>query len=251
MFTIYLITCQTNGKVYVGQTRKTITQRFSSHKSKARICSDNSYKLNRAIRKYGEDNFVITKITEAETQEQANDLESFYIKTYDSVNTGYNVCPYGSAHPQTEETKRKISEIKTGVPLSEQHKLNISKNHSRHFLGKKHTEQTKKLISDKNSGNTNWLGKHHTNETKIKISQSKIGLYNGKNNPFYGKTHTEEVKKIIAISNRNRSKLTQIQVDDIRGLLNDPNFNIKQIAEKFGVSPAIIRNIKSGKTWKN
>lgn len=271
MFTIYIITCRTNGKPYVGQTRKTIQQRFSAHKSKARNGFDNCYKLTRAIRKYGEDNFHIEKIVETETEEKANELETYYIKLYNSVSKGYNVCPYGSAHPQTEETKNKLSKIKTGVPLSEQHKLSISQNHSKHFLGKKHTDQSKQLISEHNNGNTKWLGKHHTDETKIKMSNSKIGLYNGENNPFYGKTHSEEVKRIISEANKNKiisdetrqklsikslgennvnAKLTQEKVNNIKQLLSENNLSSKEISILFGVARTTISAIKCNKIWK-
>lgn len=41
-------------------------------------------------------------------------------------------------------------------------------------------------------------GKQHTNETKRKMAISKVGI----KNPFFGKTHTEEIKKRLSIINK-------------------------------------------------
>jgi group I intron endonuclease len=38
------------------------------------------------------------------------------------------------------------------------------------------------------------LGYQHTEETKLLLSEMKTGIYDGENNPFYGKTHSDEFK---------------------------------------------------------
>ena len=40
-----------------------------------------------------------------------------------------------------------------------------------------------------------WLGKHHSEETRKKLSDAHKGKQVGENNPFYGKHHSEESKK--------------------------------------------------------
>lgn len=47
-------------------------------------------------------------------------------------------------------------------------------------------------------------GWHHTEEAKRKMSETKSKQYLGKNNPFYGKTHSEKTKKKIAEASKNR-----------------------------------------------
>ena len=91
--------------------------------------------------------------------------------------------------------------------------------------GYSHTEETKKLLSEKNSGENNaWYGKNHTEETKTKMRESNKSRkrtphseetkrkmresakkywkekgrdISGENNPFYGRYHSEETKKKI------------------------------------------------------
>ncbi len=42
-----------------------------------------------------------------------------------------------------------------------------------------------------------FYGKVHTEESRKLISESRIGKYSGANNPFYGKTHSDEVRNNI------------------------------------------------------
>lgn len=104
--------------------------------------------LQQDIRKYGRDVFTIELILECETKEDADRLENeFTIKYNTSVPNGYNRATgtkrygefnsfYGKHH--TEETKKAISESKTGKPLSDEHRLAISKGMTGKRLGSTH-----------------------------------------------------------------------------------------------------------------
>lgn len=86
---IYKITNLLNGKVYIGQSIRDIQQRFIRH-----INDSLNNKLDthfaRAIRKYGEDNFIIELIDTADSQDELNQKEQYWIRYYDSVRSGYN-----------------------------------------------------------------------------------------------------------------------------------------------------------------
>src|SRR5208282_2526537 len=82
MSVVYLIRNLINGKVYVGQTTLTLRDRWNCHLSAARNTSKPSY-FQRAIKKYGADNFSIEVLIETD-YETVNQLETFYIQKLDS-----------------------------------------------------------------------------------------------------------------------------------------------------------------------
>lgn len=97
---IYKITCLANNKVYIGQTIQPIQTRFNQHLSRARTGKSN-HKLARAIRKYGEDNFIIEEIEVCTTQDLDN-REKYWIQYYQSTldNYGYNIKTGGQTNSQ-------------------------------------------------------------------------------------------------------------------------------------------------------
>jgi len=89
------------------------------------------------------------------------------------------------------------------------------------WLGRKHSEETKRRISDATkgkhpkseykTGNTIWLGRKHSEDSKNKMSATRIenGIAVGEKNPMFGKAPwnkgkhlSEETKKKISISNK-------------------------------------------------
>jgi group I intron endonuclease len=85
---VYKATCIINNKVYIGQTIKTLNERkkghmYASHKK-------SHYKFHRALRKYKSENFKWEIIDTANNYEDLNKKEEYYIKYYNSVDSGYN-----------------------------------------------------------------------------------------------------------------------------------------------------------------
>ena len=86
---VYKITNKVNSTVYVGQTKRTIKERFIEH-AKAET------HLGYAIRKYGRKKFTIEVIEECETAEQLNEREIFWIaKLNTKAPNGYNYTEGG------------------------------------------------------------------------------------------------------------------------------------------------------------
>lgn len=98
------------------------------------------------------------------------------------------------------------------------------------------------------------------------------GVGSGKNNPNFGKKHTEEFKKQVSykIKARNstpeykekyaillggencyKSKLTNDNVVVIKKILKEKKLSHAQIAKKYNVTKQTITLINTGKTWKN
>lgn len=85
---IYIIKNLINGKVYVGQTKRP-KNRLWLHKYLLKNESHHNTHLQSAWKKYGEKAFSFELIEECE-EENVDEKEIFYIKTYDSYKNGYN-----------------------------------------------------------------------------------------------------------------------------------------------------------------
>jgi len=93
----------------------------------------------------------------------------------------------GKTNVYSEETKNiicKTSFKKGNIPWNK-NKKGIFVGADNPFYGKHHTEETKKIISKVNKGNTYTLGKHHSEETKRNMSEVRKGKQKGENNPAW------------------------------------------------------------------
>jgi len=98
---IYKIYNDVNDKIYIGQTRRFIAERFSKHISDA-FNRDDNMALHAAIRKYGRENFHICEIecikcdSKDELVRRLNEREVYNIVLYNSKSpNGYNVSTGG------------------------------------------------------------------------------------------------------------------------------------------------------------
>lgn len=114
---IYKITNTKNNRIYIGQTTKSAKERLQKHIIEAR-CQKNGNRpenyFHSAINKYGEDNFIIEQIDEANSIEELNDKEIYWINFYNctSKEFGYNLMEGGKSGIKSLETRQKISEKK-------------------------------------------------------------------------------------------------------------------------------------------
>ena len=120
---IYKITNIQNNKVYIGQTIRPIEKRFKRHLNDA-LNNILDTHFARAIRKYGKDSFIIEEIDTAQTQDELNQKEQYWIRYYNSVEEGYNEtdalskCGGNTYQSKTEDEmkviKEKIRQTKLG-----------------------------------------------------------------------------------------------------------------------------------------
>lgn len=116
---IYKIINKVNGKIYIGQTTKTFKERFNRHMYDSLNYRIDT-KFSRAIRKYGKDNFLGYVIDTANTKEELDQKECYWIKFYDAVNKGYNITDGAiDANTYKYKTADEMQTIK--------HKISISK----------------------------------------------------------------------------------------------------------------------------
>ena len=108
---VYCIENLENGKKYIGQTTRDLSERFREH------CGNSgtsvSPKLKNAIKKYGKDCFCVEVMWESMECTQA-ELDCKEIELIEQIGTlhpnGYNLTRGGSGGRHSDETKKLLSE---------------------------------------------------------------------------------------------------------------------------------------------
>lgn len=175
-----------NDKVYIGQTTGTLRRRKSLHLSSAQ--RGDGYYFQRALKKYGKNNFKWATIDFAYSKRTLDRKEKYWIKEYKSTNSkyGYNLMDGGgSGGIPNEVTRKKLSIANKGQKRSKEF---CEKSRLRN-LGWKPSKEAK----EKNR--LAHLGRHHTEEAKKKLSQR-----------IKGHPVSEETKKKISDAQKGRKK---------------------------------------------
>ena len=84
---VYKITNDVNGKMYIGQTIRTLKERFDDHISESRKSRAIGRPLYDAIRLYGIEHFHIELIEETDSPDER---EIYWIEYYGTFKNGYN-----------------------------------------------------------------------------------------------------------------------------------------------------------------
>lgn len=123
---IYVVTCQDNGKVYVGQTTQVPDVRWNQH----RQYPGNSHILGKAILKYGADRFIFRVVDTAYTKDELDEKEKSLITRLNSKSpNGYNIREGGSRGKNSPETCEKLRLARIGYVQPEEVKAKISAAH--------------------------------------------------------------------------------------------------------------------------
>lgn len=129
MWVIYKRTNLINNKVYIGQTKNAPKIRWAAE-------NNGDQAIGKAIQKYGINNFQNEIIDRAESQEEANSKEVYWIKYYNSIdqNEGYNK-KLGGANVTPSRSR-----LSKPIVLIEECKIFRSPQQLANYLGIKKTE---------------------------------------------------------------------------------------------------------------
>lgn len=125
---IYRIVNNINGKTYVGQTIRKLSERIAGH-----IDNKGSY-IGNALRKYGLESFTVTVIDAADSKKVLDEKEIYWIAKLSCRHpNGYNFTDGGDGHlgqSPSEETRQKQRVAMTGQKRSEatkeKHRVNMT-----------------------------------------------------------------------------------------------------------------------------
>ena len=243
---IYKTTNLINGKVYIGKDKHNNEKYLGSGKI-----------LKQAIEKYGKDNFKKEILEECKDEKIWLEREIYWIEYFNSTKIGYNIALGGnggdtiSNNPNKDEIRKRHSE-KMKDP-------NVNKNKAR---GRK--------VVVKKRDDPNWINPRIGKESPLKSRPSdKKGIPNPKhsewmkeNNPFRGKTHTNEFKqKLKEVNSKPKteehkrkisetlkgSKPGNVVKVEIEGILYE---SITDAVTKTGINMSTLRNRIKSKSEK-
>lgn len=143
---IYLLTNEITGKSYIGQSIN-VRSRLYTHRCGARKGRNDCPLLYHAIRKYGWDNFSCT-ILEAVDPALLDQREAYWVSLYNVVEDGYNMDQGGLHRQHSPERRDRIRKSRVGY---------------------KHSEETRKLISE----NSAIKGKQQSPEHLAKRTENR------------------------------------------------------------------------------
>lgn len=152
---IYIIKNKINNKVYIGQTLRSAEERFKQHMKPSN--NKKSYKIYRAINKYGSENFYYEILEENVNENIINEREIYWIDLYDSFKNGYNsnVGGFGRSIFKRLDVDYIINELKSGKSvkkLSEEFHVNthtINRTLKRYGINNiKDIQNRSKVLSD-------------------------------------------------------------------------------------------------------
>ena len=217
---IYSYKNKTNGKRYIGQTINP-QQRKSAH------ISDSTHidtKFYRAVRKYGWDNFEYEILAESEDRNELDKLEVDFIKSFNSIENGYNIRSGGEHPTMGEETKKKLQQANAfqNAELSEKEIIELR-------IAYLNYDSPSQIYNEK------YKDRLHFN--------SFLNIWTGARYAY--------VMPEVFEQRQGRRKYSEEVVKEIRRVREEEHLSYDKLAKIFGIPKPTIADIVKYRTWKN
>lgn len=266
---IYKIRNVVNQKFYVGSTIN-MKERARTHRNKLRGGKHHTPHLQAAWNKYGEECFVFEVVEEVGSIDELQDVEDRWLTEHVGQPHCYNAglrsgAPWRGAPKELHPS--------FGSTVSEDEKARISAGVLRRYedptyvprAGKRHTEETKAIISAKVQaavaegrsgkfipsketrkrmsqalkGNQNAKGHVRTEEHRQKLSEANKGNQN-----WLGKTHTDESK--TKMSKRVLEVTTNTEFPSLTATLERYGFKMPTLRRALKTGKPIAKGVHKG-----
>ena len=217
---IYSYKNKTNGKRYIGQTINP-QQRKSAH------ISDSTHidtKFYRAVRKYGWNNFEYEILAESEDRNELDKLEVDFIKSFNSIENGYNIRSGGEHPTMGEETKKKLQQANAfqNAELSEKEIIELR-------IAYLNYDSPSQIYNEK------YKDRLHFN--------SFLNIWTGARYAY--------VMPEVFEQRQGRRKYSEEVVKEIRRVREEEKLSYDKLAKIFGIPKPTIADIVKYRTWKN
>ena len=236
---IYKIVNGINDKVYIGSTQDK-KRRWREHKSDLKDNHHRNQHLQNSWNKYGSEEFEFSVIEEVQDKGDLLSREEFYLR-YINYHDPESLYNIALDAKAPMRGRKRSAEVKEKI--SEGNK------------GKEFSEDRKRKIregqSDMSGKNNPFYGKTHSKTTREKIRKAN----EGENSFNYGKEFSKEHRRKIGESQRGEkgpgAKLTRKKVEIILHLLEGGHFTQRQIGAMYGVGGSTISMISTGENWSH
>lgn len=235
---IYKFTNKINDKVYIGQAVN-LRSRVKGHLNCVK--KNHNYPIYNSMRKHNVENFELEILAQGNfSKTELDDLEVDFIRLYNSIDRlyGYNLTQGGegtSGYKHTEQTKKKLSQAKIGKNLGKKYSLEHCKKISDSLKGKPKSE-THKL---------NLTGKRHSEETKEKLSKihkgkiisqeqkQKMRETKIKNGTLHKTNYRHSEETKLKMKNINKGRVRSNEAKLKTSTTLKRNYFVKKLSEEF------------------
>lgn len=199
---IYSIRNRINGKIYIGSSVNVV------NRVKCHLKGKGSRAVANAILKYDLRNFECSILEEVSDRTKLAEAEAIWMER---LKPEYNLITETESGGRiiSSESKKLMAQAKAGGKLSEEHKAKIGAAGK----GKRHTEETKRLLSERKKGTIVWpKGKPRSEENKAKISAARKGKpLSEEHRRKLSESHKGQGKG-IPLSEEHKRKISEAQI---------------------------------------
>lgn len=232
MIGIYKITNLVNGKVYIGCSSWNIKKRWTFHKQELKNDRHINKHLQKSYNKYGRTNFRF-EIIELCDKEIVPEREKYWINFYIS-----NDYRYGYNKTVGGDSSHLVGELNPFY--GKKHKPGTFENRTNdHFKGRKHSEETKRKMSEKRKGRKMspesieksrqaHIGVKMSRETILKRNETR--LKNGTTKPVVIIISDKDKNQIIEM---RKSGCTLLEIQTLFGFKSD--YLVKRTLKEFKI----------------